>query len=70
MRDALRRKHRINLDKDRIARLMCELGVGSAGRSTTTITTPPDKSAPLAPGLVKRQFRAQRPNQLWVCDFI
>ena len=69
MKAALRREHGINLDKDRIARLMRELGIRGATRSKTTITTRPDKTSPRAPDLVKRQFRAERPNQLWVCDF-
>ncbi|MEI7546835.1 MAG: IS3 family transposase, partial [Actinomycetota bacterium] len=33
------------------------------------ITTRSDKSSPRAPDLVNRRFRAERPNQLWVCDF-
>jgi putative transposase len=69
MKAALRRQHDINLDKDRIARLMRELGIRGVTRSKTTITTRPDKSSPRAPDLVNRQFRASRPNQLWVCDF-
>jgi len=69
MKAAMRREHGINLDKDRIARLMRELGIRGVTRSKTTITTRSDKSSPRAPDLVKRQFRAERPNQLWVCDF-
>ena len=69
MKAALRREHQINLDKDRIARLMRELGIRGATRSKTTITTRPDKHSPRAPDLVNRRFRAERPNQLWVCDF-
>ena len=69
MKAALRREHGINLDKDRIARLMRELGIRGATRSKTTVTTRPDRNSPRAPDLVKRQFRAQRPNQLWVSDF-
>lgn len=69
MKAALRREHGINLDKDRIARLMAELGIRGVTRSKTTITTRSDKSSPRAPDLVNRRFRAERPNQLWVCDF-
>ena len=69
MKAALRREHGINLDKDRIARLMRELGIRGATRTKTTVTTRPDRSSPRAPDLVKRQFTASRPNQLWVCDF-
>ena len=69
MKAALRREHGINLDKDRVARLMRELGIRGATRSKTTVTTRPDRNSPRAPDLVQRQFRAQRPNQLWVPDF-
>jgi putative transposase len=69
MKAALRREHQIILDKDRIARLMRELGIRGATRSKSTITTRSDRSSPRAPDLVNRRFRAQRPNQLWVCDF-
>ena len=69
MKAALRREHGINLDKDRIARLMRELGIRGATRTKNTITTRSDKSSPRAPDLVKRRFCAERPNQLWVCDF-
>lgn len=69
MKAALRREHGINLDKDRIARLMAELGIRGASRTKATVTTRSDRNSPRAPDLVNRQFRAQRPNQLWVCDF-
>ena len=69
MKAALRREHGINLDKDRIARLMRELGIRGATRTKSTITTRSDRSSPRAPDLVNRRFRAERPNQLWVCDF-
>jgi putative transposase len=69
MKAALRRDHGINLDKDRIARLMAELGIRGATRTKTTITTRSDRNSPRAPDLVKRNFAASRPNQLWVCDF-
>ena len=69
MKAALRRKHGINLDKDRISRLMAELGIRGARRSKTTVTTRSNKHSPRAPDLANRQFRAERPNQLWVCDF-
>jgi putative transposase len=69
MKAALRREHNINLDKDRIARLMRELGIRGATRTKTTVTTRSDRSSPRAPDLVNRKFSAQRPNRLWVCDF-
>lgn len=69
MKGALRREHGLVVDKDRIARLMRELGIRGATRTKTTITTRSDRSSPRAPDLVNRRFRAERPNQLWVCDF-
>ena len=69
MKAALHREHGITMDKDRIVRLMRELGIRGATRSRTTITTRPDRSSPRAPDLVNRRFRAARPNELWVCDF-
>ena len=69
MKAALRREHGIILDKDRIARLMRELGIRGVTRSKTTITTRSDRNSPRAPDRVNRHFTASRPNQLWVCDF-
>jgi putative transposase len=69
MKAALRREYGINLDKDRIARLMRELGIRGATRTKSTVTTRSDRSSPRAPDLVNRQFKASRPNELWVCDF-
>lgn len=68
MKAALRREHGINVDKDRIARLMAELGIRGATRTKSTVTTRSDRSSPRAPDLVNRQFTASRPNELWVCD--
>ena len=65
----LRREHGLVVDHDRIARLMRELGIRGATRTRTTITTRPDRNSPRAPDLVKRQFTATQPNQLWVSDF-
>ncbi len=62
MNAALRREHGINLDKDRIARFMAELGICGVTRSKSTITTRSDKSSSQAPDLVNRRFRAERPH--------
>jgi transposase InsO family protein len=48
---------------------MRELGIRGATRTRGTVTTRSDRSSPRAPDLVNRQFKASRPNQLWVCDF-
>jgi len=65
----LRREYGLILDKDRIGRLMAELGIRGVSRSRSIITTRPDKASPRAPDLVKRRFVATRPNELWVSDF-
>jgi len=52
-----------------VARLMRELGLKGAVRGRKPFTTVPDTSVSKPPDLVKRQFTATRPNQLWVADF-
>ena len=66
---ALKREHGIAVDRTRVTRLMCELDIRGAARTRSVRTTRPDKSSPRAPDLVKRQFTAERPNELWVSDF-
>lgn len=65
----LRREYGLIVDKDRIARIMAELGIRGASRSRSMITTRADTTSPRAPDLVKRRFEADRPNELWVSDF-
>ena len=65
----LRREHGLTVDRSRVTRLMSELEIRGAARSRTMRTTRPDKSSPRAPDLVKRHFKADRPNELWVSDF-
>jgi putative transposase len=55
--------------RDRVARLMRTLGIAGAVRGAQRRTTITDPAAVRAPDLVKRQFTATRPNQLWVSDF-
>ena len=52
-----------------VERLMRRLGLQGARRGKTVRTTVPDHSAPCPLDLVNRQFKADRPNQLWVSDF-
>lgn len=52
-----------------VERLMRRLGLQGARRGKTVRTTIPDRSAPCPLDLVNRQFKADRPNQLWVSDF-
>ncbi len=52
-----------------VERLMSELGLAGAIRGKTRRTTVQDPAATPAPDLVKRQFKADAPNRLWVADF-
>jgi len=58
----------IRISGKRLARLMKERGICGVSRRSSTITTVRDKDARPAPDLVDRNFRADRPNQLWVAD--
>ena len=52
-----------------VARLMRQLGLAGAVRGRKfKVTTVPATAAVRPPDLVTRQFRATRPNQLWVAD--
>jgi putative transposase len=52
-----------------VARLMQQMGLQGVVRGKAIRTTVPDKAAPCPADKVNRQFRAPRPNQLWVSDF-
>lgn len=52
-----------------VGRLMRRLGLSGAIRGKRFKTTVPDLAAARPADLVDRQFRATRPNQLWVADF-
>jgi transposase InsO family protein len=52
-----------------VARLMRRLGLAGVVRGRRfKVTTRPDTASTRPPDLVTRQFRAQRPNALWVAD--
>ena len=48
---------------------MKQMGLAGAVRGKTVKTTHSDRSAPYPLDRVMRQFRASRPNMLWVSDF-
>src|SRR5690606_28271665 len=50
-------------------RLMRKLGIRGVRRGKVVRTTVSDSAAPCPLDKVNRQFRAERPNQLWVSDF-
>jgi putative transposase len=52
-----------------VERLMRRMGLQGVVRGRRCRTTIADDSAALPSDLVKRDFRAERPNQLWVADF-
>ena len=52
-----------------VERLMKRLGLQGARRGKVIRTTVPDKAVPCPLDRVNRQFKADRPNQLWVSDF-
>jgi putative transposase len=52
-----------------IERLMRKLGLEGIVRGKRMRTTISDKARPCPLDKVNRQFRAERPNQLWIADF-
>lgn len=57
-----------DIGRDQVARLMRELGIRGSKRGRRVITTRRDDTAARSPDLVKRNFTATGPNQLWVTD--
>lgn len=55
--------------RDHVRRLMLELGLKGVVRGKRRRTTTPDERAPRPADLVERNFRAEGPNRLWVCDY-
>ena len=59
----------IAVGRDRVARLMGELGIGGVVRGRPRRTTIPAQTAEQRPAdLVERNFSAPAPNRLWVAD--
>lgn len=52
-----------------VERLMSRLGLRGVMRGKVVRTTVPDPKQPCPLDRVNRQFKAERPNQLWVSDF-
>jgi transposase InsO family protein len=66
--------HALKRDGVRVARctverLMREMWLRGVVRGKKVITTNPDTTRPCPDDKVNREFRADRPNQLWVSDF-
>lgn len=62
-------RERIEVARCTVERLMRRLGLRGAMRGKKVRTTLPDAKAPCPLDRVNREFRADRPNQLWVSDF-
>ena len=62
------RRAGIDIGRDQTARLMRAAGIQGARRSKRVRTTRRDPAAGRHPDLVRRQFRAEEPNRLWVTD--
>jgi len=67
MLHALRREG-APVTKCTVQRLMRAMGLRGAVRGRKFTTTIPDTAAARAQDLVRREFEAERPNQLWVSD--
>jgi putative transposase len=59
----------IGIARCTVERLMRRLGLQGIRRGKVVRTTVPDVSVPCPLDRVNRQFKAARPNQLWVSDF-
>ena len=62
------RRAGIEIGRDQTARLMRRAAIQGALRSKRVRTTRRDQDAGRHPDLVKRQFTASNPNELWVTD--
>lgn len=62
------RRADLDVGRDQVARLMRAADIAGAGRSKRVRTTRPDPGAARWPDLVKRDFTAAAPNQLWMTD--
>lgn len=56
------------ISRRRVAKLMRMQGLRGVCRRRYQVTTQRDFKQPVVPDLVKRQFVADKPNQLWVAD--
>ena len=63
------RRERITVARCTVERLMKHLGLQGARRGKVVRTTISDMTAARPLDRVNRQFKADRPNQLWVSDF-
>jgi putative transposase len=62
------RRDGVPIGRDQTARLMRQLGLTGVRRGKVKRTTIADPAASRPADLVNREFHAQRPDRLWVCD--
>jgi transposase InsO family protein len=58
----------VEVGKQRVARLMREMGLQGLPRKRFRRTTDSNHARPVAPNVLDRNFEAERPNQSWVTD--
>lgn len=58
----------LKCSENRIARRMCALGLKAIQAKKFKVTTDSTHSNPVAPDLLKQDFRAEAPNQKWTSD--
>ena len=58
----------IRVSRKRVARIMRQNSIRGVSRRKWTTTTVRDRTASVAPDLVKRDFAVHGPNRLWVAD--
>jgi transposase InsO family protein len=63
------RRDGIHVARSTVARIMRRMGLCGVRRGKKWKTTYPDKEAQRPADLVNRDFKVDRPNQLWVADF-
>lgn len=61
-------RENVEVGKQRVARLMREMGLQGLPRKRFRRTTDSNHVRPVAPNVLDRQFEAERPNQFWVTD--
>lgn len=65
----LLKREGIDVARCTVERLMRQIGLRGIRRGKGFVTTRPDDSSTRPPDHVQREFRADRPNELWVVDF-